>query len=206
MHSASLTRRFSVWLIDVSRLTMQLQTFRWVRLFFLTWWLNKKRILTLAVVNTALTIFNEAVFRTISTSPGSEYAFLVQSASGLSIHRQSLINICMTIFASLFAGPVYFLATMRSRFLFFVSFGVFNSFVSQGVTSMFLGGNTPLIWQRLTFDLFYNGSFKFLIFELGRDKLAHAKTKLRWIGSLRLGQDFLLAAIKISILNFFHFK
>src|SRR3989338_4661820 len=95
-----------------------------------------------------------------------EHGFLIQSETGETrIHSQSLINIFMTLFASLLGGPVYFLRRTSHRFLFFIAFGTFNSILSQSLVTIFRDGVVMLASTRLLFDFFYNGSVKFLLFE-----------------------------------------
>ncbi len=175
-----------------------------------SWWLYRGRIISLAVVNVAITTGNEIVSRSVFSSLASEHgdqSFLIEEPSGSTrIHRQSAINILMTLFASLMGGPVYFFKRRSARYLFFIGFGLLNSALCQTLTSWMSSAGGGIHGARLGFDLFYNGTVKYLIFEAFRPALLGVH--LGWLGTgvLRVGQDFFTSLIKVFFLNEMGFK
>ena len=172
-----------------------------------TWWAHRDSIATFALINTVVTAGSEMVTRGL-TAPLARHPererFLVNARDGSSrFHRQSLINICMTFFASLLGGPVYFFASLSGRFLFFVGFGVFNSLLSQTFCGWLLSGTASLSVTRFTFDLFYNGTVKFGLFEWGRERVVNLRAvRSIWrVGGIRVGQDFVTTLFKVLVLS-----
>jgi hypothetical protein len=180
------------------------------RKWSLYWWINRRSILMLAVINTLITTGNEYILRSVMaplTSEHSSYAFFVTDHLGsMHINRQSLTNILMTLFASVFGGPVYFMSNTRNRVLFFLSFGFFNSFISQGISSFIREGLIHIAYQRLVFDMAYMATFKVLIFELGRRPILKAKGSFYRVGMVRISQDFCTTAFKVLTLNLIGLK
>jgi len=174
------------------------------------WWINRERIVILAFVNTLVTFTYEAIVRSLLAPmmiESASYHFLViTETGGWMINQQSLNNVFMTIFASLMGGPVYFIKSRFNRFLFFGGFGCFNSVLSQCVTSIIRFGGIQIFVARLTFDLIYNGTLKYFIFELGRKKLANPKTSIKGLGAVRITQDFSTTCMRVGLLNFFGFR
>ncbi|MGE0171889.1 MAG: hypothetical protein AB7T49_03855 [Oligoflexales bacterium] len=164
----------------------------------------------LGLINTMITTGNEYVLRTVMaplTSEHSSYAFFVTDQLGsLHINRQSLTNILMTAFASIFGGPVYFMTSARNRILFFLAFGFFNSYISQCISSIVRDGTMSIAYQRLMFDLAYMATFKVLIFELGRRPILKARGSFYRVGTVRVGQDFCTTAFKVLTLNILGLK
>lgn len=169
------------------------------------WGANSNNIVFLAAVNTTLTAGSEITSRAIipKIKGLSNEGFIVTDPDGIShIHRQSLINILMTLAASLLGGPVYFITRRTHRFIFFVTFGIFNSYLAQLSSSILLEGYLHIAGRRLLFDFLYNSSLKFFMFEYVRPfLLRHRDQPLRVIG-FRVGQDFLTSSIRIVILYY----
>ena len=90
------------------------------------WIQNHSKIITLTFINTAITTGSEFVSREILSSTvnkDKDYHFFVRDNAGIaSINKHSLLNILMTFFASLLAGPVFFIKRRSDRFIFFASF------------------------------------------------------------------------------------
>lgn len=168
------------------------------------WSANRVSILMFTVVNTAVTTASEVTSRTIYPAmTGQEHqGFFVQSQPGQKkIHQQSLVSIFMTLFASLLGGPVYFMKRRKSRFLFFILFGTFNSLISQGLSSFLRDGIVAVFLARLAFDFFYNGSLKFLLFEYTRPVLLRFRNSYMKVGAVRVTQDFLTTFLRVVMLN-----
>lgn len=180
-----------------------------------TWWQNRTTIVLLTAVNTTITTVNEAVSRTIQApiaGSRARYGFVVSTPSGgLTIHRQSLINIAMTIIVSLFGGPVFFFAHRRNRFAFFCLLGLTASVLAQLMVSHWRDGQFLIDQRRLLFDLGYMVSIKYGLFELGRRPILSARQSNVWqkglaqIGSIRILQDLFTTLIKVGLLNAFRF-
>jgi hypothetical protein len=173
------------------------------------WSANRASIVMFAAVNTAVTGLSEVGSRTILpaiTGNTNESFFLQNSAGVRSIHRQSLINIFMTLFASLLGGPVYFIKRRRSRFLFFVAFGCFNSVLSQSLSSFLRDGMMTIVITRLMFDFVYNGSVKFYMFEYARPFLLRFSRSYLHVGGIRVTQDFVTTFFRVSVLMFLGLK
>jgi hypothetical protein len=167
------------------------------------WAANRASIVMFTAVNTAVTSLSEIGSRTIlpAITGHTNESFFVQNPAGVrSIHRQSLINIFMTLFASLLGGPVYFIKRRRSRFLFFFLFGCFNSVLSQGLSSFLRDGIMSIVITRLAFDFFYNGSVKFYMFEYTRPFLLRFRRSYLHVGGIRVTQDFVTTFFRVSML------
>lgn len=173
------------------------------------WGANSSKIITLTTINTTMTFGTEFVTRSIlssSLTTDKSYQFIVGEGTWYNnINRQSLINIWMTFFASLLGAPVYFFRRRSTRFLFFISFGVFNSALSQGLLSVLREGVLLISAKRLLFDFCYNGSLKFFMFEFYR-KPIKLKTNFFSLYWVRGKQDVLTGLFKNLILNLLRFK
>jgi len=184
------------------------------------WWTNKTSIIGLTVVNTLITTGSEFFSRTVlahasdsvsgltsrsidnSTVARPQNNFLVGNGNGKrSIHMQSLINIIMTIVASLLGGPVYFMTQRKHRFVFFILFGVFNSALSQTLVGAFKSGIASMMVRRLSFDLFYCGTVKFFMFEVARPYLVRLQKSLAGVGAVRVIQDGVTTFFRVGVLN-----
>lgn len=178
-----------------------------VNTWLLTWRMNRTSIILLTSVNTGLTVVSEMLSREISVkvSGKKEFGFFVKSQR-TTIHRQSLINIFMTIIASLFGGPVYFFQKRVYRFLFFLHFGLLNSFISQVFSGLLRDGRFMFAGARLIFDVIYSGTIKYFIFERGREYIISFQQSITKIGGLRAFQDFLCTFFRVFILNALGFK
>lgn len=169
------------------------------------WWVNRSSILMFTATNTAITATSEILSRTLfaplSKDPEAQH-FLVHNTDGsLRVNLQSQISIIMTIFASLVGGPVYFFKRRWHRFLFFTGFGTSNSILAQNITGLATLGVGVLSPQRTLFDFFYNGTLKFLMFELSRPSILRFRTKVFRVGSIRIAQDFLTTLFKVVLLG-----
>lgn len=168
------------------------------------WTTHRSMILSLTVVNTAITSASELSSRSIvSTLTGApEGKFVVKTPDGKQrVHRQSIINILMTILASLLGGPIYFISRRHQRFIFFISFGVFSSLLAQTMSSLFIDGILLIVRRRLVFDFFYNASIKFILFEYVRPYLLKHRTSPALVVGFRISQDFLTTCFRVIILN-----
>lgn len=176
------------------------------------WATHRGSILMLTAVNTSITVSSEAGARFLWPvfTGEHEHNFFVKTESGATtIHRQSLINILMTFFASLVGGPVYFIRRGANRFFFFLSFGMVNSVLSQGLAAFLRDGLISLALHRLYFDFFYNGTVKFFMFELSRQPILNRRRSIRGVGAvtaIRSVQDFLTTAFRVAMLNLFGLK
>jgi hypothetical protein len=174
------------------------------------WWHHKSQIVTLTAINTTITVATEVASRTITAPYFSHQSqssgFFVDAVDGgKRVNKQSMINIIMTIFASLLGGPVFYLKNRRSRFLFFVVFGGFNSVLSQCLAGYATILTFSLLIPRLIFDLIYCASIKFAIFEFGRAPILNAN-RVRKMWAVRIAQDFTTTCIKVIILNIYQFR
>ncbi len=173
------------------------------------WAANRVSIVMFTAVNTAVTTASELGSRTIYpaiTGQHHEGFFVSDSMGNTKVHQQSLISIVMTIIASLLGGPVYFIKRRRSRFLFFVMFGLFNSFLAQSLTSAVRDGIASIILARLAFDFFYNGTVKFFLFEYTRPALLRYRESFLKIGAVRVTQDFLTTFLRVAMLSLIGLK
>lgn len=175
------------------------------------WSANSGKIVMLTFVNTGITTGTEFVSRSILSKgvhKQNHFKFITSNEGPWyrHINQQSLINIWMTFFASLLGAPVYFFRKRWNRFAFFVGFGTFNSFLSQGLLSM-SGITTAYIisYQRLLFDFLYNGSIKFCMFEFFRKPIA-AHCSIFKLTYLRGKQDLITSFMKNIILNILGFR
>lgn len=175
------------------------------------WARNSRQIIMWACINACITFTTEFIARS-SFSPflkkNSSYSFFVKDAAAgsVTIHRQSLTNITMTFFASLVGGPVYFFTRRLGRFFFFVIFGVLNSMLGQSISSAILDGSSSIDNKRLIFDLFYNGTFKFIMFEFLRKTIVNLKFKMFRVLLVRTKQDLITTFFKVTTLNLLGFK
>lgn len=168
------------------------------------WTTHRTMIVSLTIVNTAITTASEVGSRTIisALTGAKESRFIVNAPDGSKrVHRQSIINILMTILASLLGGPIYFITRRHHRFLFFISFGVFNSILAQSMSSIFIDGLLLIVRRRLVFDFFYNATIKFILFEYVRPYLLKHRASPSLILSFRITQDFMTTIFRVIILN-----
>lgn len=173
------------------------------------WVANRSSILMFTAANTAITAASEAGARTLWPvfTGEKEHGFFVSNEEGdWRIHSQSMISIIMTLFASLIGGPVYFLRLRVHRFLFFATFGVFNSMLSQSLVSLARDGIVMLIAQRLWFDLVYNGTFKFFLFEATRRHILKRRRCFISVATIRGTQDILTTSFRVAMLNLIGLK
>ncbi len=173
------------------------------------WVEHKESLMILTVINTGLTTVSEVGSRVVvpAIRGVKNDGFIVVTPEGNHrIHRQSLINIVMTILASILGGPVYFLAQRWHRFLFFISFGVFNSIMSQGISSMMIEGTMFIMVRRIYFDFFYNATIKYFMFEYIRPYLLRHKSEVKMVLTFRVIQDFLTTCVRGAILGLINLK
>lgn len=190
--------------LSIGQATVSLPFVRWAA----SWWTNKSSIVMLAMVNTTITTVNEYASRTLLSSKGNnpENRFFVQNAKGHTVvHKQSVINIIMTIIVSLLGGPVYFIRKMWPRFMFFTSFGAMNSALSQMLAHYIQDGYLGLSLGRFVFDLCYNSTLKFGMFEFARPVILKFHKNVMGIGIVRIAQDFLTTLFRVCMLNWFGF-
>jgi hypothetical protein len=168
------------------------------------WKLHRSTILFLALVNTSLTTVSEISSRTVISilSESHNEAFIVKSSDGRErVHRQSLINIVMTLIASLLGGPVFFITSRLNRFVFFISFGTINSLLSQALSTYVMEGVALVLMRRLVFDFAYNASVKFILFEFVRPFLLRHRDSASKVLAFRVGQDFMTTSLRVLILK-----
>lgn len=182
-----------------------------VGLFFKYWSANSRKILMLTFVNVVITCFTEVVSRTVlvnTITQGSQYGFFVGDGAWYNIiNQQSLINITMTFFVSLFGGVIFFIKHRSNRFLFFILFGGWNSFMSQYILMNISAGAIAISGTRLLFDFFYNMTLKFFMFEFYRKPIVQTNT--RNVGKLfflRGKQDLVTSFLKNFALNILRLK
>lgn len=180
--------------------------------FFVRWsqhWVqNQSTILKLTAINTSITFSTEVVTRTVlSRGRFNQKHFKFFAGQGnffQRINRQSLINIFMTLLASLMGAPVYFFKRRRFRFTFFLSFGVFLSVFAQGLVGLIKDGSLALHINRLLFDISYCATLKFTLFEFFRRPILKAKFLRMFY--LRGKQDILTSFIRNFLLNLFNLR
>jgi hypothetical protein len=173
------------------------------------WVTHYQNLLTLTVVNTAITTGTEVAARTVIpavTHDKTEGFFVKSKSGGIKVNRQSVINILMTLFASLLGGPVYYIQRRWARYLFFLSFGTFNSLLAQSISSYFILGGLSILVNRFVFDLCYNSTLKFIIFEYARPILLAFQRRAGHITGIRVTQDFVSTLSRVSLLTFFGIK
>ncbi len=200
-------RRIAVQLLSflsISQATLTLPLLKWSN----SWWVNRSSIVLLAGVNTAITAFSEYGSRTLladdKKNPEQQF-FVPQKNGSMTVHKQSIVNILMTIIASLLGGPVYFIRRRWPRFMFFISFGAMNSALSQMLAHQIIDGYLAITLGRFVFDLVYNGSFKFLMFEFARPAILKFRKNVMGLGLVRVVQDFLTTLSRVGILNWLGF-
>lgn len=207
MSSDSYGRRIAIQFFSflaISQATLSLPVIKWAG----SWWVNRSSIVTLTVVNTAITAFSEFGSRTLLADDkvNPEQKFFVTNKHGhTEIHKQSIVNIIMTIFASVLGGPVYFIRRRWPRFMFFLSFGAMNSAASQMLAHAITDGYLAITLGRFVFDLCYNGSIKFFMFEFARPAILRFRKNVMGLGIVRVTQDFLTTLSRVGILNWFGF-
>mgnify|MGYP001228564149 CR=1 FL=1 len=91
--------------------------------FIRTWQFNRAQILRITLVNLMVTLVSELVVRKFMVHfglmPATESLFYLGK-----LHTQVVINLIMTVPASLFGSVVYFFSSLRSRYLFFICFAL----------------------------------------------------------------------------------
>lgn len=173
------------------------------------WWENRSSIVMFAAVNTSITTLSEMGSRliTVSVTHQKDQGFFITDERGeRHIHRQSVINIFMTLVASLLGGPVYFLVTRRKRFMFFIAFGAFNSLLSQSLSFILRGEAVRWMSKRLLFDLAYNASIKYHMFEFMRPVLLRYRGHIGKVWIIRVTQDFLTTLARVLVLGLLGLK
>jgi hypothetical protein len=189
--------------------------FRPFRRYGHKWWLNRDRIVHLAVVNVIVTVVMEAIVRSIMSGSflvGGEFSFIVASPDGTwLLNRQSIASIWLTALTSLFGGPVYFIQKKSHRYMFFVSFGLLVSVCSQAMTTVTVSWMTahPIVdaLKRILFDVLYCATLKFALFEFTRNPILSRRVRASMsIGMIRLAQDFTSTSVRIFLLNLLGFR
>jgi hypothetical protein len=175
------------------------------------WMANNSKIITLTFINTAITTGSEIVSRELLSNTVTKdegYGFFVRDNAGIAnINKHSLLNILMTFFASLLAGPIFFIKRRSDRFIFFALFGSFNSIMAQLLLIQITGGVFVFSTARLLFDFVYNITFKFTMFEWFRKPIVSTKSsKVFKLFFIRGKQDILTTLFKNTILNIFRFR
>jgi hypothetical protein len=174
-----------------------------------SWWVNRSSILLLTGVNAGITAMSEFASRSILAddrkNPDQKF-FVTHAATGqTTIHKQSIVNIIMTLVASLLGGPVYFIRRRWPRFMFFITFGAMNSALSQLVAHLIQDGRLGMTLGRFVFDLCYNTTIKFGMFEFARPAILKFRKSVMGIGVVRVTQDFLTTLCRVGMLNWFGF-
>ena len=167
---------------------------------------NYRKVLKLTLVNILITITFEFIVRTtlMVITQAADIGFFVGDISGAwRIHKQVLINIMMTLFASLLGAPALFVKSRRFRLLYFVGFALINSLISQLVVGVLLSQFVWADFKRLYFDILYALSIKFWVFELGRPLLVEKGCSILGLGKVRLAQDFTTTTVKVVLLKIF---
>ena len=175
------------------------------------WISNQSKIITLTFINTAITTGSEIISREVlsqTVTKDQNYRFFVRSNAGVAnINKHSLLNILMTFFASLLAGPIFFIRRRSDRFIFFALFGSFNSILAQIFLIKLTGGIFIFSKARLLFDLIYNVTIKFTMFEWFRKPLVTTESsKVFKLFFIRGKQDILTTLFKNTVLNIFKFR
>jgi hypothetical protein len=199
-------KRFAVLLFSV--ITLGQTTASPIALWATSWWVNRASIMTLAAVNTAITATSEFVSRSVLASAADqpEDHFIVVENGAKTVHRQSIVNMIMTLIASILGGPIYFIRRRWHRFMFFISFGAMNSIVAQMGAHMIRDGVLTFTLGRFLFDFCYNGTIKFSMFEFARPIILRFRKSISGIGIVRVSQDFLTTIFRVGLLNWFGFK
>lgn len=168
---------------------------------------NSRTILSLTVVNVLLTVLNEFAGRTLYTGlhwASSREAFIVWDSMGeWTIHRQSMVNILMTLFLSLAGGPIHFLKSAKHRFLFFGAMAVVVSVLSQFSIWLLIASTAVISLKRVTFDLLYSSAVKYPAFEIVRPWVLKHRKSFFLLLVLRYSQDFTLSMVRIGLLILF---
>jgi hypothetical protein len=182
--------------------------------FSFVWWQHRLEILNLAAVNICVTLVMEALVRTALAKfslAGEGFEFLVREGGSFRINHQSITNMWITGFTSIFGGPVYFLDKRLHRYIFFAIFGLVVSAASQVMTAVVVGFTLYSHWAqislRLAFDISYNITVKFAMFELTRKPILRKKPRISFrVGGIRMAQDFLTTLFRVFLLNLFGLK
>ena len=166
------------------------------------WLQNKDQITKIACANFFVALSGEFIVRQVLVSWGyfPDHAAFLHS-SGI-IHPQALINISMSVIASLFGGVVYFLDTLKKRYIFFVAFAFLSSILVQSFLAFSVNLPAALVFKRLLFDVAYTGSIKFVSFEIFRSPIKNHNSGVLKIFAFRKVQDLSMAFIKINLLVF----
>jgi hypothetical protein len=180
-----------------------------IQKFSRVWWSNRHDILHLTAVNIVVTIFMEAAVRTLLSkvdASKSGFEFLIPDVHGYRVNQQSMTNVWITTFTSIFGGPVYFLERRSHRYIYFALFGMCVSAASQMVAAISVGysilSNIAAAKLRFLFDLIYNCTFKFGMFEMMRGPILKQRVRLSMrLGRLRMTQDFSTTLVRVFLLN-----
>ncbi len=160
-------------------------------------------ILRVSLLNVVLTLLSEIISRLLLGGFDQEL-FFYSLESGL--NRQSMISVLSSFFITIIGSPTWYVSCARRRYLLFVGLGAAVSALGQYITYMILDGKGHLNLLRLSFDMFYLLSFKYLFFEWKRRLIASPDTPMFKMIRARIKQDsasavlknFLLAAIGLK--------
>ena len=132
-----------------------------------SWQRNRAQIARITFVNLLVALLGELLVRkalvSISWLPANETVFY----SG-KLHTQVSINLLMTFLLVFFGSVVYFFESRVARYVFFISFALFNSILAQGFLALFSKLDATYFSRRLIFDFVYSASLKFGSFEFIR--------------------------------------
>ena len=167
-----------------------------------SWQRNRAQIARITFVNLLVALLGELLVRkalvSISWLPANETVFY----SG-KLHTQVSINLLMTFFASIFGSVVYFFESRVARYVFFISFALFNSILAQGFLALFSKLDATYFSRRLIFDFVYSASLKFGSFEFIRKPLSSRFSSYRKMILIRNAQDIFMTIIKVKALYLF---
>lgn len=170
--------------------------------FSRTWRLNRSQIIRITLINFAVTLLSELFVRKalvqLGMLPQGESLFHMGK-----LHTQVIINLLMTVVASLFGSVVYFFESFRARYLFFICFSLVNSLIAQGIVASFLLINLSQFKRRIFFDLCYSASAKYLSFEFIRKPLASKFSSYKKMFITRKSQDIFMTVVKAKALFLF---
>jgi hypothetical protein len=178
----------------------------WARI----WKIHYTSLLSLIAVNTVITAFNEFASRSLQSifmnDANLQISFFVTQGSSYAVNRQSTVSIVTTLVTSTFGGVVFFINRRFARFLFFLIFGCFASFVGQIFGHLVRDQVLSFSISRFWFDLSYLVTIKYTIFEFGRGAIRSSFGKPIALGWFRFTQDFLTTALRVLALNILGFK
>lgn len=163
-----------------------------------------KRTIELLLINLTLTLGMELLWRESLFWLGmatEEMRFLVPQDSGLTLNRQSMINLAMTGLATIIGTWVFFTKTLLARFIGFVSTGLLLSIFAQTIVNLSFANPTLVENDRILFDVFYGATVKFFAFECSRKLLIARDSAYRKLFGVRLAQDATTSLVKVSLLN-----